>query len=157
MKHRAPGAVHGVFPAGAPLVDSHVNLWNPAQVRRGRPAPGSKGIRMRRLAQTIRLRPEHRKEYLELHRAVWPSVESALRAAHIRNYTIFLRGDVLFSYFEYDGDDFDADVAAIAADPDTQRWWQLTDPCQQPWPDAGTGGNWSDLEEIWHLEEESTA
>lgn len=112
---------------------------------------------MKRFAQTIRLRPERREEYLELHRAVWPGVESALRAAHIRNYTIFLRDDVLFSYFEYHGDDVAADVAAIAADPDTQRWWRLTDPCQQPWPDAGTGGNWSDLEEIWHLDEEVTA
>lgn len=112
---------------------------------------------MKRLAQTIRLRPERREEYLELHRAVWPAVEAALRAAHICNYTIFLRGDDLFSYFEYDGDDFDADLASIAADPDTQRWWRLTDPCQEPWPDSGAGGNWSDLEEIWHLKEEFPA
>ncbi|WP_234544577.1 L-rhamnose mutarotase [Streptomyces shenzhenensis] len=109
---------------------------------------------MKRHAQTVRLRPERREEYLALHRAVWPEVEAALRAAHFRNYTIFLRGDVLFSYFEYDGDDFDADVAAIAADPATQRWWRLTDPCQQPWSDTGAGGTWSDLEEVWHLKEE---
>jgi hypothetical protein len=34
--------------------------------------------------------------YLELHAHVWPEVESMLAAANIRNYTIFLRGDVLF-------------------------------------------------------------
>jgi len=41
----------------------------------------------------------------------------------------------------------------VAADSETQRWWRLTDPCQEPWPDAGTGGQWSDLTEIWHLSE----
>ncbi|MGY6026474.1 L-rhamnose mutarotase [Streptomyces spinosirectus] len=111
---------------------------------------------MKRHAQTVRLRPERREEHLALHRSVWPEVEATLRAAHFRNYTIFLRGDVLFSYFEYDGDDFDADTAAVAADSGTQRWWRLTDPCRQPWPDAGPGGIWSDLEEIWHLKEEPT-
>jgi L-rhamnose mutarotase len=110
---------------------------------------------MKRVAQTIRLRPERREEYLALHREVWPGVEAALHRAHIRNYTIFLRGDTLFSYFEYHGEDFAADLAAIGEDADTQRWWQLTDPCQEPWPDTGAGGQWSDLTEIWHLNEES--
>ncbi|WP_107101341.1 L-rhamnose mutarotase [Peterkaempfera griseoplana] len=112
---------------------------------------------MRRFAQTVRLRPERRAEYLALHRAVPPGVEAALRAANIRNYTIFLREDTLFGYFEYHGDDFAADLASVATDPDTQAWWQLTDPCQQPWPDTGAGGTWSDLEEIWHLDEEPHA
>jgi L-rhamnose mutarotase len=48
-------------------------------------------------------------------------------------------------------------MAAIAADPETRRWWELTDPCQEPWPDAGTGGHWSDLTEIWHLSGEGAA
>ena len=53
---------------------------------------------MKRIAQTIRLRPEHREEYLRLHSAVWPGVEAALHRANIRNYSIFLHGDVLFAY-----------------------------------------------------------
>jgi L-rhamnose mutarotase len=109
---------------------------------------------MKRVAQTIRLRPERREEYLALHREVWPGVEAALLAANIRNYTIFLRGDSLFSYFEHHGEDLAADLASIGDDPQTRRWWRLTDPCQEPWPDTGSGGQWSDLEEIWHLSEE---
>ena len=35
---------------------------------------------------------------------------------------------MLFSYYEYIGTDHAADQARIAADPATQRWWQLTDP-----------------------------
>jgi L-rhamnose mutarotase len=112
---------------------------------------------MQRIAQTIRLRPERRAEYLELHRSVWPGVEAALRAANIRNYSIFLRGDTLFSYLEYHGSDLAADLAGIAADPETQRWWELTAPCQEAYPDAGTGGQWSDLTEVWHLGEDETA
>jgi L-rhamnose mutarotase len=108
---------------------------------------------VKRLAQTIRLRPERREQYLRLHAAVWPGVEAAIRAASIRNYTIFLRGDTLFSFFEYHGDDFSKDLSAIAADPETQEWWKLTDSCQETWPDSGAGGRWSDLTEIRHLGE----
>ncbi|WP_143589972.1 L-rhamnose mutarotase, partial [Streptomyces africanus] len=71
---------------------------------------------MKRVAQTIRLRPEHRDLYLRLHSEVWPDVEAALRAANISNYSIFLREDTLFGYFEYHGDDFEGDMAAIGAD-----------------------------------------
>lgn len=106
---------------------------------------------MKRIAQTIRLRPERREEYLTLHATVWPGVEAALHRAHVRNYSIFRHHDVLFAYFEYHGEDFDADMAAIAADPVTQQWWKLTDPCQEPWPDRKPGSQWTDLPEIWHL------
>ncbi|MFD5792041.1 L-rhamnose mutarotase, partial [Streptomyces diastatochromogenes] len=70
---------------------------------------------MKRVGQTIRLRPEHREEYLELHSAVWPGVEAALHRANIRNYSIFLHGDVLFAYFEYHGVDFETDMAVLEA------------------------------------------
>ncbi|MDQ0595788.1 L-rhamnose mutarotase [Streptomyces canus] len=108
---------------------------------------------MKRIAQTIRLRPERREEYLTLHAVVWPGVEAALHRANVRNYTIFRHHDVLFAYFEYHGDDFEADMAAIAADPVTQEWWKLTDPCQEPWPDRKPGNYWTDLPEIWHLDD----
>jgi len=55
---------------------------------------------MERYASCIRLRPERREEYLELHAHVWPEVEAMIAAANIRNYTIFLHGDTLFSYYE---------------------------------------------------------
>lgn len=109
---------------------------------------------MKRIAQVARLVPERREEYLRLHSAVWPGVEATLRAAHISNYSIFLHGDLLFAYYEYDGDDFEADLATIRADPESQRWWTFTDPCQEPWPQSGTGDRWLDLPEVWHLSDE---
>jgi L-rhamnose mutarotase len=102
---------------------------------------------------TTKLRPEHRERYLELHAAVWDSVEAGLRAAHIENYTIFLRGDTLVGYYEYVGDDLDRDLAALDAEPETRRWLALTGPCQQdPAPDEAGEGPWRPLAEIWHLE-----
>lgn len=112
---------------------------------------------MKRIAQTTRLLPERREEYLTLHSAVWPGVEDALRAANIRNYSIFLAGDLLFAYYEYHGDDFAADLETIKADPESQRWWTFTDPCQVPWPESTTGSRWWDLPEIWHLDDEPAA
>lgn len=112
---------------------------------------------MKRIAQIARLIPERREEYLKLHREVWPGVEATLRAAHISNYSIFIQGDTLFAYYEYHGDDFDADLAVLKTDPESQRWWTFTDPCQVPWPDSTTGSRWLDLPEIWHLSDEPRA
>lgn len=107
---------------------------------------------MRRVAQVIRVRPERLEEYRELHRAVPTPVLERLRASRIGNYSIHLLGDRLFSYFEYHGDDLEADLAAIAADPATQEWWKLTDPCQEPVPEAREGEWWAPAERVFLME-----
>ena len=53
----------------------------------------------RRFGMAARLRPEKREEYLALHRDVWPGVAATITACGIRNFTIFVRGDVLFGYY----------------------------------------------------------
>ena len=111
-------------------------------------------VTVRRFGTCIRLRPEKRQEYLQLHRAVWPEVEATLKSANIRNYTIFDFGEYLFGYYEYVGEDHDRDQARIAAEPVTQRWWQLTDPCQERLPGAPAGSQWLPLPEVWHLAED---
>jgi L-rhamnose mutarotase len=107
---------------------------------------------MRRFASVIRLRPEKTAEYLALHADAWPGVMAALRRAHVSNYSIFLRDEMLFSYLEYGGTDYEADMAAVAADPETQRWWKLTDPCQQPVASAAPGQWWAPMDEVFHLD-----
>ena len=107
---------------------------------------------MRRVAQVIALPAENAAEYERLHAAVWPAVLARLAASGIRNYSIYRHGELLFSYFEYVGDDYDADVAAIAADPETQRWWQLTDPLQRRVPEAADGEWWHPLTEVFHAD-----
>jgi L-rhamnose mutarotase len=106
----------------------------------------------RRFGMACRMRPELRQEYLDLHAAVWPQVEATITACGIRNFTIFVRGDVLFGYYEYVGDDYEADQARMAADPVTQDWWARTAPCQLPFDDASHEPNWQPLDEVWHLD-----
>jgi L-rhamnose mutarotase len=74
-----------------------------------------------------------------------------LRACNIANYSIFLHGDLLFSYFEYTGTDFDADMARMAADPTTRQWWKLTDPCQDPLPNTPPGKQWTEIPSIFFM------
>jgi L-rhamnose mutarotase len=107
---------------------------------------------VRRMASVIRLRPEKEVEYRKLHGDAWPGVLDALRAAHVTNYSIFLRDGLLFSYLEYTGEDYDADLGRMAEDETTRRWWQLTDPCQQPLDSAGAGEWWAPAEELFHLD-----
>jgi L-rhamnose mutarotase len=109
-------------------------------------------VTVERHAGVIRLRPDHADEYRALQRAVWPEVLATLERAHIRNYSIFLRDGLLFSYFEYTGSDYEHDQAQIAADPSTKRWWQLTDPCQEPLAGVEDGEWWAGAEEVFHVD-----
>ena len=95
--------------------------------------------------------------YRELHAAAWPEVLAIIQRNHIQNYSIYLRQladgrHYLFSYFEYIGDDFTADMARIAAEPVTQRWWAECVPCLELLPDRAPGEIWSPLEEVFHLD-----
>jgi len=105
-----------------------------------------------RFGTVIRLRPGHEAEYRALHEAVWPSVLTTLKDVNIRNYSIFVRDGLLFSYMEYTGDDWAADSARMAADPETRRWWTFTNLCQQPVATAADGEWWAPMEEVFHLD-----
>ena len=59
-----------------------------------------------RYGMTLRVRPERFEEYRKAHAAVWPEVLATITRCSIRNYSIYHRDFVLFSYFEYWGDDF---------------------------------------------------
>ena len=109
-----------------------------------------------RHCEIVRLKAHKRDEYLALHSAVWPGVEATLSASNFRNYTIFLRDDLLIGYFEYVGDDLERDRARIAADPITRKWWLLTDPCQTPVEGAAVGTIWAPADLVWHLSEEDS-
>jgi L-rhamnose mutarotase len=103
-----------------------------------------------RFGMAARLRPEKRSEYLELHAAVWPGVAATIHDCGIRNFSIHVLGDVIFGYFEYVGDDYEADQARMAADPVTQAWWARTGPCQLPFEPDSDLPNWQVMEEAWH-------
>jgi L-rhamnose mutarotase len=105
---------------------------------------------MQRYGMVIRVRPEKLEEYKRLHAEVWPAVRRMITACNIRNYSIYFKDGLLFSYFEYVGEDYAADMAKLAADTTTQAWWKLTDPCQQPFETRTEGEWWASMEEVFH-------
>lgn len=109
---------------------------------------------MRRIGRVIQLKGDQIAEYKRLHADVWPGILDLLRQAGMRNYSIFLKEpeNLLFAYLEYAGDDLDADNALIGASAEMKRWWELTDPMQEPLPNRAEGEWWSDMEEVFHTD-----
>lgn len=107
---------------------------------------------MQRFCQVIRLLPEAREEYIRYHEAVWPSVLATIAACNIHNYSIYLHDDLLIAYFEYRGSDYAADMRKMAADPETQRWWRVTDAMQQVLPGTPEGSKWLEVPEVFHVD-----
>jgi L-rhamnose mutarotase len=68
----------------------------------------------------LEVKPERIDEYAAAHEDVWPEMLAALKAAGIRNYTIFRAGTAVFGYFETD--DRAASEAYLAAQPVCARW-----------------------------------
>jgi L-rhamnose mutarotase len=106
-----------------------------------------------RHGKVIRLHDHKIDEYKRLHTAVWPGVETMIHECHLEHFSIFLRQlpdqrHYLFMFFEYTGTDYDADMARMAAHPETQRWWELTDACQDPLPNRTPGEWWADMEPV---------
>ena len=106
---------------------------------------------MQRIGMVIGVRPDRITEYRRLHAAVWPDVLAMISACNIRNYSIFLKEpeNLLFSFFEYHGDDYAADMAKMAADPKTQEWWSVCMPCQVPLETRRPGEWWAGMEEVF--------
>ena len=109
---------------------------------------------MQRYGSIIGLDPAKMEEYKRIHAAVWPDVLKQIRASNIRNYSIFLREpeNLLFAYYEYVGDDHDADMARMAEDPRTQEWWAVCKPMQKPLDTRADGEWWASTQEVFHVD-----
>jgi L-rhamnose mutarotase len=107
---------------------------------------------MKRFGSVIQLKSGKFDEYKRLHATVWPEVLKMIKECNIENYSIYHRDGFLFSYFEYTGKDFEADMARMAADPKTQQWWNLCKPCQKPLDTRKQGEWWADMEEVFHCD-----
>ena len=84
---------------------------------------------MKRFGQHAVLKPEKVEEYVELHAAVWPEILQIITDCNMTNYSIFIDGRDLFCYFEYVGEDYEADCKKMEDNPRMQEWWTHTKPC----------------------------
>lgn len=111
---------------------------------------------VKRMGIVIGLAAEKEQYYRDLHSSTWPSVLQRLKDSNIRNFSIYtteLDGKkYLFGYWEYTGYDYEADMQAISEDPETQRWWKETDPCQIQLPNRKPGAQWSEMEMVFLME-----
>ena len=78
---------------------------------------------MQRVAFRLWVQPDKLEEYRELHQAVWPELLSDMRAAGIRNYSIFADGPELFGYLECD--DWAVTSSALARSEANRRWQEF--------------------------------
>lgn len=104
---------------------------------------------MKRIATITKLKPGQREIYKKIHDEISAEVAASSHMANMRNFTMFIYDDYLFSYYEYVGEDFNADMAAKMNRPVSQAWAKLT-------------GSYTDLvtedtkviypEELWHYD-----
>jgi L-rhamnose mutarotase len=103
-----------------------------------------------RVASVIKLDPAGIEEYERLHADVWPGVLAKISECNIRNYSIYRYGSLLFSYFEYVGNDMDADMARMGEDQTTQDWWAVCKPLQRPVDEVVDDEWWHGIPEVFH-------
>jgi L-rhamnose mutarotase len=95
----------------------------------------------------LRVRPDKVDAYVEAHRQVWPEMLQALRAAGIRNYTIFRAGNEMFGYFE--AGDLQRAERYLAGQEVSARWQDaMAELLAERVPDAGP----PPLEEVFRLD-----
>jgi len=107
---------------------------------------------VRRYGMVLKVKPDKLEEYKALHAAVWPEIIELIRQCNIRNYSIYEKDGYLFSYFEYTGEDLDADMAKMGDNPTNQRWWALCKPMQEPLETRAPGEWWANMDEVFHAD-----
>ena len=105
--------------------------------------------------QIGRIKPECIEEYCRLHEVdvyteKWAGILQLIRDCNIRNYNIFIEDDVVFGYYEYIGDDYEADMAKMAADPLNKEWWSHTRPCFTKYKADSPEAFYTDMKQIFH-------
>lgn len=91
---------------------------------------------VKRVGMVIKLRPEYVDAYLTLHADAHPGVRDLLIKYHLTNFSIFLHkigNDYYeFGYYEYTGQSYDSDMAALALEQRNIDWLKICDPMQLP-------------------------
>jgi len=107
---------------------------------------------MKRVGFLLKVRQDKIKEYREVHKAVWPDMQEALRQTGWHNYSLFLRGDgLLFGYFETPESFAAAQIGM--KDLEVNKRWQ--DSMAQYFENLGgahADEAMMELEEVFHLE-----
>jgi L-rhamnose mutarotase len=106
----------------------------------------------KRLGQVIELKPECIAEYTRVHADGHPGVRDLLSKYGLRNFSIFMKEvfgrHLLFLYGEYEGNDFDGDMARLSAEERDVAWHLQCDPMQLSLNESGAG--WAPMECVYY-------
>ena len=105
-----------------------------------------------RYAMAVRLKDAKKDFYLKNHQNVWPEVLEELKKIKIKNYSIFLKEDFMFGYLEYEGNNFNEDMAQMAKIAIVDKWTKLMIDCFNPFPNNETNNSWVMMDEIFYME-----
>ncbi len=104
-----------------------------------------------RICFLLKIRQDRLEEYRARHRAVWPEMLDALRAAGWRNYSLFLSDEgLLIGYLETD--DLAAAHRAMTATEVNGRWQAQMAPFFEDLPRKQPGEGLMTLAEVFHLD-----
>ena len=94
---------------------------------------------MQRVGFLIKVKPEKIEEYKKLHDPIWPELVAELKAAGMRNYSLWLHPDgTEFGYLECD--DWQAVCDYLEGSEVHTRWQTLMQDYLESPTDAGQGG-----------------
>lgn len=105
---------------------------------------------MKRICQVIGVKSERCEEYIRLHENIWPHIIKRLKERNITNYTIFNLDGMLVQYFEYVGNDFEADMN-MPDDEIEQKWHALCISMQESFSKESNEIQWLDMKSVFHM------
>ena len=108
-------------------------------------------IEVKRVGMVIKIDSTRIAEYLALHADSNPGVRDLLVKYHLRNFSIFMTqlddGNYYeFGYYEYTGNNFEADMASLDAEPRNKDWLKICDPMQIPLKGETS---WKKMEQVY--------
>ena len=87
------------------------------------------GEKVKRVILYSDLKPEKVQDYVKLHGQPWPELLELIQKCNIHNYSISIMGTQLYTYYEYTGSDYEADMAVMDQSLVMQEWWKHSKPC----------------------------
>ena len=108
----------------------------------------------KRVGMIVGLQSDKITEYKALHADGNPGVRDLLRKYNMRNFNIFLvkmdDGKYYeFGFYEYVGDNYEEDMAKLAAEPRNKEWLTVCDPMQAPLQGESS---WKIMEQVYYNE-----
>ena len=122
---------------------------------------GCAQTKVKRVGMVIGVKPEKIAKYKKLHAESNPGVRDLLNKYNMHNFSIYLHeidGKYYeFGYYEYTGNDYEGDMAKLAAEPrpcrrgrgepHNKKWLSICDPMQIPLKGYKS---WAQMEEVYH-------